>query len=243
NQSWTASQIRDRLIATARDMSVLPGIDDGYGPRLDIAEAFGLRSRPIVVGMTVDKPWTPRQGSDQERTVQVRAHIRGAALASVRLAVTIGSATQQLSMTLQSGEIYGLSYVVPRNTSYRRQIVMQVVATNSAGPTYGKPESVDQDGGPLPPAVLRIVNGPARKGKPVEFMVEWPGVWNNFDFNCGDSTMQFFVPKGQKVTCTYWWEATYSARAWLYKDYTLQEVAVLAVEVRPYQVYVPALRK
>jgi hypothetical protein len=246
NTSWTAMQIRDRLIATARDISVLPGIDDGYGPRLDIAQAFGLSSRPVVAGMTVDKPWTPRQGSDQERTVQVRAHIRGDALVGVRLFVTIGSATQQLSMTLQSGDTYGLGYIVPRNTAHRRQIFMQVVATNSAGPTYGSQEIVEQDGGPLPPAVIRIVNGPARKDSPVELAVEWPGVWNNFDFNCGayDSPYQYYTPKGQTITCTYRQEGVYIARAALFNNYFVKENAELQVVVRaPYMLFLPTARR
>jgi hypothetical protein len=245
NLSWTAAQIRAKLIATARSISVLPGIDDGYGPRVDIAQAFGLRSRPIVVGMTVDKPWTPRQGTDQERTVQVRAHIRGDALSSARLLVTVGSATQQITMTLQSGEIYGASYIVPKNTAYRRQIFMQVVAANSAGPSYGKQEIVEQDGGPLPPAAIRVVNGSARKGQPVEFAVEWPGVWNNFDFNCGDySFTKYYNPKGRTITCIYAWEGTYTAHAELYNNYSMKASAVLPVVVRlPYATFVPLARR
>jgi subtilisin family serine protease len=245
NTSWTATQIRDRLLATARDISVLPGIDDGYGPRVDIAQAFGLRSRPIVVGMSVDKPWTPRQGSDQERTVQVRAQVRGDALSTVRLAVTIGSATQQLSMTLQGGDTYGLSYIVPRNTAHRRQILMQVVASNSAGPTYGGQEIVEQDGGPLPPPVIRILNGPPRKARPVEFVVEWPGAWNNFDFYCGDyeSSVHYYTPKGQTITCAYRWEGGYVARAQLYNNFLLKEYAEVQVVVRPpFEVFLPIVR-
>jgi subtilisin family serine protease len=244
HMNWTAAQIRDRLIVTARNISVLPGIDDGYGPRLDVAQAFGLRSRPIVVGMTVDKPWVPREGSDQARTVQVRAHVRGDAITAVRLAVTINGATQQYSMTLQSGDIYGLNYLVPKNTAHRREILLQVVAANSAGPTYGGPEIVAQDGGPIPPATIRIVNGAARRGKPVEFMVEWFGSWNNFDFDCGDySPTQYYNPRGQTVTCTYQLEGAYQVRAALYNQNTFKGYADLQIVVRPpYEVFLPQVR-
>jgi hypothetical protein len=245
NISWTATQIRERLIATGRNISVLPGIDDGYGPRLDVAQAFGLRSRPVVAGLSVDKPWTPRQGSDQERTVQVRAHVRGEALLAVRLAVTIDGATQKFPMTLQSGDTYGFNYVVPRNTAHRRQIFLQVIATNSAGPMYGGQEIVEQDGGPPPPPVIRIVNGIARKGKPVQLAVEWVGVWNNFDFYCGyESVPQFYNPKGQIITCVYLSEGTYVARAQLYNNSSVKAFAELQLTVRaPYTLFFPIVRR
>jgi hypothetical protein len=176
----------------------------------------------------------------------VRAHIRGDALASVRLLVTVGSATQQLSMTLQSGDLYRLSYVIPQNTAHRRQILLQVVATNSAGPTYGNQEIVEQDGGPLPPATIRIVNEPPRRGKPVEFAVEWPGVWNNFDFDCGDGTspVQYYNPKGQTITCTYLWEGRFVARAQLFNNYFMKESAeVQVIVLPPYAAFLPIVRR
>jgi len=245
NLNWTAAQIRTRLIGTARDISVLPGIDDGYGPRVDVAEAFGLGSRPIVVGLTVDKPWTPSQGSTQERTVQVRAHVRGAALSSVQLVATFNDTAQQLAMTLQSADTYAISYVVPKNNSYQREILLQVVAANNAGSDYSAPETVVQDGGPIPPPTIRILNGPARRGKPVKFAVEWAGTWNNFDFNCGNYYQPsiYYVPKGQPVTCTYPFEGIVMAQALLYYQNTAKAEAMTEVRVLPNRLYAPIVRR
>jgi hypothetical protein len=244
--SWTAAQIRDRLILTARSIGVIPGIDDGYGPRLDVAQAFNLRSRPIVVGLTVDKPWTPRQGSDADRTIQVRAHVRGDAISAVRLVLALNGATQQYAMAHQSGDIYQASYIVPKNTSYQREIIVEVVATNSAGPDYSAQEIVEQDGSSIPPPRIRIVNGPARQGKPVQYMVEWAGTWNNFDFDCGNyvELPTYYNPRGQPVTCTYQFEGMFFARAALYYQNTGKAAAeTIVVVLPPYGLYLPMTRR
>jgi thermitase len=243
NPAWTAAQIRDRLVATARDISTLPGIDDVYGPRVDVAQAFGLRSRPVVVGLTVDKPWLPREGSDAERTIQVSAVVRGEAVGAVRLGVTIGGATQQLTMTLQGGDLYGVSYTVPRNTASQRDILVRPSAQNSAGTMYGGEEIVAQDGDPLQPPTIRLVNGPARVGSEVKFMVEWDGTWNNFDFDCGsysENSISFYNPRGQPVTCTYTFPGTYFVAAHLYYQNISKTGASAEIGVTlRYAIYVP----
>jgi hypothetical protein len=245
NPGWTAAQIRDRLIATARDISALPGIDDVYGPRLDVAQAFGLRSRPIVVGTTVDKPWTPRQGSDQDRTVQVRAHVRGEAVSDVHLNVTIDTVTQQFPMAHVSGDVYGASYIVPNNVASRREIFLQVVAANSAGSDYGAAEIVEQDGGPIPPAAIRIINGPAHSGRPVQVMVEWAGTWNNLTLFCGnyEGFPAYYVPRGQPVTCTYRFPCYYVATTVLYYQDTMKTYTTTEVLVMPNTLYLPTVRR
>jgi subtilisin family serine protease len=144
NPTWSAAQIAARLIATGRDIGVLPGIDDVYGPRVDVAQAFGLLSRPVVVGMESTMPWVPRSGSEQERTVRVHAHVRGDAITAVQLAVTINKATEHLPMAVQSDGTYQVDYVVPKNTAYVRDIFLQVVAENNAGKMYGYEEKVVQ---------------------------------------------------------------------------------------------------
>jgi hypothetical protein len=241
NPTWTAAQIRDRLILTARNISALPGIDDKYGPRLDVAQAFGLRSRPIVVGLTVDKPWTPSQGSDQDRTVQVRAHVRGDAISTVRLEVTLNDVTQKITMAQQSGDTYGVSYIVPKNTSYQRELILQVVATNSAGPDYSALEIVEQQGSPIPPPTIQIVNGPVQRDKPIQFRVVWAGIWNNFDFNCGSGPFpSYYIPKGHLVTCKYQHIGDTVALATLYYQNNHKGDAWLPIVVLlPYPLYVP----
>jgi len=245
NPTWTAAQIRDRLIVTARDISALPGIDDHYGPRLDVAQAFGLRSRPIVVGLTVDKPWTPSQGSDQGRTVQVRAHVRGDAISTVRLEVTLHDVTQKITMTQQGGDTYGVSYIVPKNTSYQRELILQVVATNSAGPDYSAPEIVEQQGSPIPPPAIQIVNGPVQRDKPIQFRVVWAGIWNNFDFDCGSGQSPiYYIPMRQLATCKYSYMGYTVAHAALYYQNNQKSDAELPIVVlSPYLFYLPIGRR
>jgi subtilisin family serine protease len=232
---WTAPQIADRLITTARDIGTLVGIDDGYGPRLDLAQAFGLRSRPIVVGMTSSKPWLPRSGSAAARTTQVRAHVRGDAVSAVRLRVTINGATTELPMALQGGDSYALNYTAPENTAYWRDIILQVVAENDAGSMYGAQEWVIQDGATIPPATIEILNGPPRAGQPVRFAVHWDGTWNNFDFDCGDyfSPIIFYNLRDQVVTCRYDWTGVFFVHAFVYYQDTWKTAAELEFEVAP----------
>jgi subtilisin family serine protease len=243
--SWTAGQIRARRVATARDIGGMSGIDDGYGPRVDVAQAFGLRARPVVVGMSSDKPWVPRLGSDQERTIQARARVRGDALSDVRLEVTINGSTQQLPMTSQGADTYGLSYTIPKNTAYQRDILLRVTARNSAGSTSGYEEIVVQDGDPIPPATIRIVNGPPRTGRPVEFAVDWAGTWNNYVFNCGNYPyveILIYSARGRTVTCTYTWPGTFFATAGLYYQDTGKTFTETLVEVQYNTIYLPVVR-
>jgi hypothetical protein len=243
NPTWTAAQIRARLVATARDISTLPGIDDVYGPRVDVAQAFGLRSRPVVVGLTIDKPWLKREGTDAERTIQVRAVVRGEVISAVRLRVTIGAATQQITMTNQGGDLYAASYIVPKNTGSQRDILLRPSAQNSAGTMYGAEEIVAQDGPPIQPPTIRVVDGPARAGAPVRFMVEWDGTWNNFDFDCGnyaEGGITYYNPRGQPVTCTYTTPGVYYVAAHLYYQNTFKTSTFSEVNVMlRYGVYVP----
>src|SRR5262245_2576448 len=212
SKQWnlTATQVSDQLKTTARDISSLPGINDVYGPRVDVAQAFGFRSRPVVVGMSVDTPWVPRAGSTQERTVHVTTHVRGDAVTSVRLEVTTNMVTQQQPMADQGGGIYAADYTIPENSLYQRDIFLQAVAENDAGTMYGDQETVIQEGDPIPPPTIEILNGPASVGRPVEFLVSWDGTWNNFDFYCTDYSEPIsYIPRGQIVSCTYSSGTTY----------------------------------
>jgi hypothetical protein len=239
--SLTATQVMDQLIATARDISSLPGIDDIYGPRLDVAQAFGMLSRPVVVGLAVDTPWVPRAGSAQERTVHVTTQIRGDSVISVTLEATANAVTQQQPMVDQGGGIYAADYTVPENSAYQRDIFLQVVAENGAGTMYGDQETVVQEGDPVPPPTIQILNGPPSVGRPVQFLVSWNGTWNNYDFYCGDySNPIIYIPRGQVASCTYSWSMVYYAHAVLYQQDTWKTFMDLPVEVGPpAPVYLP----
>jgi hypothetical protein len=241
HMDWTAAQVRDRLIATARDISSLPGIDDGYGPRLDIAQAFSLRSRPVAVGMTSDKPWLPRGGTDQERTVQFQAQVRGDAVTAVRLELTIDGQPKQLPMVSQGNDIYKLSYTFPKNTGYWREVYPHVAATNSAGTAQSQEEVVIQDGPPPPPAAIRIVNGAPRINRLVQLMVDWAGGWDNFALDCGtyDEQPILYLSRGQIATCTYQQIGAYYVSAGLYHRDTNKTYARLLVEVEFNRIYLP----
>src|SRR5262245_58463938 len=203
------------------------------------------RARRVVVGVTVDKPWLPRDGRDAERTVQVTAIVRGNAISAVRLGVTIGSTTQQMTMTNKGGELYGVSYVVPTNTAFQREILLRPSAQNSAGTMYGNEEIVAQDGTPLGPPRIHLIDGSARVGKEIQFMVEWDGTWNNFDFDCSDyseGARSYYNLRGQPITCTYPWPGVYHVAAVLYYQSSFKTTSSLEVNVMRYSVYMPIVR-
>jgi hypothetical protein len=245
NPEWTAAQIRGRLITAAREIGTLPGIDDTYGPRLDVAQAFGLISRPMVVGMEVDKPWVPQAGADAERTIHVSAHVRGDGVSAVRLAVTIAGTVDRKPMVKGSGDTYSLDYVVPAHTGLQRDITVQITATNSTGATSGLPEEVIQEGKPIaPPKITQLTANP-HPWQAIWFKVEWDGTWEYFDFNCGNFYgYQYYVPKGQEVVCYYPTTGSYRASAVLWSNFMPKTTATAPVEVPPAPpIYLPLIHR
>jgi subtilisin family serine protease len=243
HMGWTAAQVRDRLIATARSISSVPGVDDVYGPRLDVAQAFGLRSRPIAIGMTSDKPWLPRAGTDQERTVQFQAQVRGDVITGVRLEMIVDSQLKQIPMVSQGNGIYTLSYTFPKNTAYWREVYPHVAATNSAGTSLSQEETVVQDGIAPPDATISILNGPPRTNRPAQFMINWAGGWDNFAFSCGtDDSIILYGSIGQVVSCTYHQSGDYYVTAGLYHRDTVKTYTYIAIRVEDNHIYMPLVR-
>jgi hypothetical protein len=177
--------------------------------------------------------------------VQVRAHVRGDAISAVRLEVTLHDVTQKITMTQQGGDTYGVSYIVPKNTSYQRELILQVVATNSAGPDYSALEIVEQQGSPIPPPTIQIVNGPVQRDKPIQFRVVWAGIWNNFDFDCGSGQSPiYYIPKGQLASCKYFYMGDAVAHATLYyQNNHKSEAEISIVVLSPYLFFLPIGRR
>src|SRR6185436_13518928 len=97
----------------------------------------------------------------------------------------------------------------------------------------------------IPPPTIQILNGPVRRGKPVQFKVDWAGTWNNFDFNCGSwQGSVYYIPKGQSATCTYEYIGYGVAHAALYyqNDYKI-EAQLLIVVLPPEPVYLSIVRR
>jgi subtilisin family serine protease len=246
NPGWTAAQIRDRLTSTARDISTLPGVDDVYGARLDVAQAFGLTARPLVVGVEVDKPWLPQVGTAGERTIRISALVRGSAVSTARVAVAIGNApADRRPMVKGSGDVYSLDYVVPGNGALQRDIIVTIEGTNGAGATAGLPEVVVQAGKTLAPPQIKMLTSTPYRLMPVWFTVEWEGVWNTYDFNCGNGFgTQFYIPKGAQIMCLYDTVGTYNASAALWQDYTQKVSTTMAIEVQAQPViFLPVISK
>jgi thermitase len=241
--AWTAAQVRARLIATARDISTMAGIDDVYGPRIDIAQALGLRSRPIVVGMSSDRSVLPRAGTDQQRTVQLQAHARGESLTAVRLELTIGGQVQRIPMVDQGNGTYKLSYVVPKDAKYQRELFPHVVAVNSAGATVSQEEVIFQEGPPIPAARIRILNGPPRINRPTLFALDWEGAWDNVTFICGDFSgeLPLYLSAGETATCRYGFTERFIASAQLYRKNAFKTYTFLEIEVDDNYVYGPLI--
>lgn len=211
--AWTAAQVRAQLLASARDISTMAGIDDVYGLRLDLAQAFGLRPRPIVTGVVPDVLLLPKSGTPQQRTVHVRAVVRGDAIGAVTLRTSVNGVGSQAPMTLESGDTYVGTYLAPPNTGLMRSILVWVVAGNNAGTTASFQELVVQDGVRLVAPSLRLLTANPQPGQPVSYAVEWNGSWSTFDLQCdvfGFGEFIFSKPKGQTVSCTYpFWRAYY----------------------------------
>jgi hypothetical protein len=110
---------------------------------------------------------------------------------------------------------------------------------------YGFQEVVFQDGDPIPPPVIQIVNGRPIFGKPVRFLVTWAGNWNNVDFRCDDySPPVYYHPKGVVFTCEYRWLGVYWVYAALYYQDTWKASTMTQVMVRhPQVVFAPTVSR
>ena len=245
NPGWTAQQIRDRLMSTARDISTLPGVDDAYGPRVDVAQAFGLRSRPIVAGMFAGQSWVPKGGTDQSRTIHVQAHVRGEALSSVSLVALIGDQTNQAAMAPAGGDLYEGDYLVPANAGPLRDIWLRVVAKNSAGETSGRAEVIVQDGGPIAPPRIEVLSRYLYVGQPIKYRVQWDGTWDNFDFYCNSyEKPRYAVARGQDITCSYGAPGTYGVGALIFAGDYMKTSAIEYVQITyPRPLLVPLIRR
>jgi hypothetical protein len=158
----TSLQIAERLRTTAREVGTIPGVDDVYGPRLDVAQAFGRVSYPLALGLTVRQPWVPRDGGD----VPVEVIVRGEGIRAVRLELLSGSSVERrLTMEQCGSERYCtlIPILAQPSGAFRHTYVVQAVVENSVGSMYSLQELIYQVG----TLYLPIVRQSIREGGPI----------------------------------------------------------------------------
>jgi subtilisin family serine protease len=149
-------EIAERLRTTAREVGTIPGVDDVYGPRLDVAQAFGMDSYPLALGLSVRRPWVPRDGGD----VPVEVVVRGEGIRSVRLEVLSSRTVEQrLTMEPCGDERYCTMVPIPAQASgaFQYTYVVQAVVENTVGSMYSLQELIYQNGALYLPIVMQSV--------------------------------------------------------------------------------------
>jgi hypothetical protein len=100
-----------------------------------------------------------------------------------------------------------------------------------------------QEGGPIPPPTITVVDGPARRGMPTKLKVEWLGGWTSFNIYCGtvqESYAITYYRRNEPATCIFEFEGTYYVNVGIfylenYKTSAYTEVRVMA----PYPIFAP----
>lgn len=121
--NWTNEQIIKRVFETAEDFSTLPGIDDMFGKRLDVAKAVGIAYRPVAVGFESKTSLLPAAGGEVSFSAVVRN--QNSAVLLVSRGITTEATLYNLTDLVTLNPCFGrhcANYTVPRNQGNDREV-------------------------------------------------------------------------------------------------------------------------
>lgn len=174
----------------------------GNVKRIDVAEAFGLNSRPTVTNTSADVSWIPQSGGN----IQITSTVTQAQRVMLSVSNLQKNFNDEVEMVEVAPGTFEASYSLGINEDFQQEYDLQVVAYNNAGSTFGEPQLVIQEGLAIPEAAFEwsVVEDQTITNTLV-ITPSWAGSWDHGYYEC-DTNYGTFLP-GESVDCHVWEKA------------------------------------